>query len=551
MRCYEIRQKLERYVDKETSVSENIEVETHLLDCMECKALLEKLAAEANVLKRVVPYSPLTDDFTASIMDQLEPYPSTKSQDVTEASSLPPRHSRRKTPAQRPKRWARMAAASIAALFVVFTLGMFVSPTFAAYISTFVSRIGGELGLKKAAEQGFHTPVNMAATDRGVTLRVKEIIADPTRLVATYVLEDEKGQILPDLFIPHYNGNKIYIADKEGNILNSGPEVFRRGDQYADFLFTLNNPPNELVLHIDIGHFGSSDPRKAAWKLDIPVNIQKSMGATKSVPINATYETPQGIVFTFDKVIYAPSATRIDLTTSFTPEKKEQLREMAAALIGKTDEESIREFGTHRFFYHIVDRSGNIVAKSEYEPNEKQSRRISFTQSRDVRGVDPDVVRWHGSYVPADQPEELTFILDGVELLEPADFSIPFSPDSLKQQPVSKTYEELRETFTITGMDKGTDPETQEPVWTIELKGLCKLESFPYWNLYDESGKRFDVRTDFAKTYVENSDKGVALVQTLIVKGMEQPPKKLKLALQTIKTRYMDLDWQVPIPPRH
>ncbi|MED1744941.1 MULTISPECIES: hypothetical protein [Brevibacillus] len=47
-----------------------------------------------------------------------------------------------------------------------------------------------------------------------------------------------------------------------------------------------------------------------------------------------------------------------------------------------------------------------------------------------------------------------------------------------------------------------------EPVWIIELKGLGKLESFPYWNLYDENGKRFDVRTDFAKTYMEDSDKG-------------------------------------------
>lgn len=88
-----------------------------------------------------------------------------------------------------------------------------------------------------------------------------------------------------------------------------------------------------------------------------------------------------------------------------------------------------------------------------------------------------------------------------------------------------------------------------EPVWIIELKGLGKLESFPYWNLYDENGKRFDVRTDFAKTYMENSDKGVVLVQTLIVKGMEQPPQKLKLALQTIETRYIDLNWQPPIPP--
>ncbi|USG67171.1 DUF4179 domain-containing protein [Brevibacillus ruminantium] len=549
MRCYEIRQKLERYVEKETSVSENIEIETHLLDCAACRVMRDKLAAEAIVLKQAVPYSPLTDDFTAGIMNQLEPYPATESPVEMETNSAPSRHACSRTPVQRSKRWARMTAASIAALFVAFSLGMFVSPTFAAYISTFVSRIGGELGLKKAAEQGFNTPVNMAATDQGVTLRVKEIIADPTRLVATYVLEDETGQILPDLFIPHYNGNNIYLTDKQGNILNSGPQIFRRGDQYADFLFSLNNPPNELVLHFDISHFGSNEPRKAVWKLDIPVNIQKSMAATKSVPVNAIYESPQGIVFTFDKVVYAPSATRIDLTTSFTPEKKKQLREMAAAPTGRTDADSIREFGTHRFFYHIVDQSGNVVAKSEYEPNEKQGRRISFTQSRDVRGIDPDIINWHGSYVPADQPEELTFVLDGVELLEPADFSISYSPDSLKQQPVSKTYGELEETFTITDMAKGMDPETQEPVWTIELKGLGKLDSFPYWNLYDKSGKRFDVQTDFGKTHMKNSPDGVVLVQTLIVKGMQQPPQKLTLALQTVKTRYMDLNWQVPIPP--
>lgn len=79
-------------------------------------------------------------------------------------------------------------------------IGTQVSPAFAAFLSSFFQTITGEAGLRQAAKQGFSTELNQAVSDNGITLRVKEVIADPTRIVLSYVLEDAQGRILPDQF---------------------------------------------------------------------------------------------------------------------------------------------------------------------------------------------------------------------------------------------------------------------------------------------------------------------------------------------------------------
>ncbi|WP_410594110.1 DUF4179 domain-containing protein, partial [Bacillus sp. SIMBA_074] len=54
-------------------------------------------------------------------------------------------------------------------------------------------------GIKKAAQNGFAKKVQASATDQGITLTVKEVMADPLRISMVASLTDQNGKPL-DIF---------------------------------------------------------------------------------------------------------------------------------------------------------------------------------------------------------------------------------------------------------------------------------------------------------------------------------------------------------------
>ncbi|NGQ96802.1 DUF4179 domain-containing protein [Brevibacillus sp. SYP-B805] len=533
MKCFECAKSLSMYADGLVTFEQRMEIDTHLLSCPRCQAVLAILREEDEVIREVLAVPPLPDDFAKGILEQLVPYPQTDR--PTESLSSRPRPRRR--------RWQMIAASIAAFLSLTVMTAMYVSPTFAAYISSFITRIGGDFGLKKAAEEGFSTAINAAVTDQGVTFRVKEILADPNRLVVTYVLENGEGKILDDLYISPYEGNKMYVTDKNGQIIADAPS-FQRGADYADLMFLLKDPPNELFVHFEIARYGSKEQKNVNWQLTVPVNMQKSMAATKSVPIHAAYQSPAGINFELQQVTYTPSAIRLDIATEQSPAEKERVKQMAREITGKSDENTAREFGNYHFSYQLVNERGEVVASSNQEPARGQDKRtIYFTQVGET--ADQKTI-WHGAYVPNPEPEQLYFVLQTVTLTEQADFSLTFRPDGLNQTGVTKTYEQLGETYTVKKVSKESDPQTKEPVWVIELDGKMRNPWFPRWNLFDETGKRYEVEIDYARTVV----KGDRLSQLILVKGVDQLPQKWTLSMQTIQKAYKNVDWKVPIPPK-
>lgn len=65
-----------------------------------------------------------------------------------------------------------------------------VSPTFAAYVKSLFN--GSDKELQYAAQEGFSQKVNASVTDRGYTLEIEEILADPMRIVAVYSIRISK-----------------------------------------------------------------------------------------------------------------------------------------------------------------------------------------------------------------------------------------------------------------------------------------------------------------------------------------------------------------------
>lgn len=525
------------FVDSEVSEERRATIEAHLQDCPSCQQLVHMLQDEIISIQTALTLPALPDSFEQDILRHLKLVP------VAQATSpsLPPRSSRKQKWAD----WRRVALASIATLLIVLVVGTSVSPTFASYVSSFLTRLGGDWGLKKAAEQGFSTSVNTSVTDQGITLKVKDVLADPTRLVVTYVLLDEQGNVLPDLYFETFSPNKVYVSNEQGEIISERPR-FQLGDQYADLTFSLRNPPNNMTVHLEIQQYGSREGKPIQWSLKVPVDIEKSMAASKTVPIQQDYTTPQGLSFHAKQVTYAPSATRIELETNWTQEARERIQKQARERL-QTDlsEELLRDLYFHQISYHIENEQGEIYADMVPGPG-NQTRTVSLAEYA-IEG-DQEKRGWYGSFVPTEQDERLFLVLDQIYVNEAADISLTFHPGQLAEQPFSQQIKD--NTYTISPLSQETVKETGEKVWSMMLEIKGSMNAWPKWILRDDKGNSYPVAIDYQRSPIEGSSTGGSQVkETLLIKNMDHLPAQLTLIMQTQKKTYSDFQWRVEIPP--
>jgi hypothetical protein len=519
------------YVDNELTREERAAVDKHLHNCPECQLLLHAMEEEVMALQESLAAPPLPEHFVEKILEHLEPYEYAK--DMSKAVPSTPLRKRPKLG------WRKLVFTVAAAFLVCLFAGTSFSPTFAAYVSSFLTRLGGDLGLKIAAESGFSTAVNTSVTDGGVTFKVKDILADPTRLVVSYVLEDAEGKILPDLYIPIFGDNHIYVTDEHGKTIADKPR-FQRGGNYADFLFDLENPPNNLVVHFEVTQYGSLKPIPVNWRLQVPVDMKKSMEATQTIPIAQDFLTPQGLLVHVKQVTYAPSATRLDMETAWTPAKRNEIRKKVADLFQTNDEQTIQYFFEHRISYHIENEKGEIYADMKNGPH-NPTRTIHLSEY-EIKGEKHDRKGWFGSFVPAENSENLFLVLDEIQVNEPSSFSIRFQPDDVHHQPVRASFNGTH--YTITRVAETTDPQTQEKVWSIDLEAVGKNSEWPRWVLRDDHGNLYRTEIDYENSPMD----GEKIKERLIVKGMEQMPKHAALLLQAERRYYSNVKWRISIP---
>ncbi|MGG4498073.1 DUF4179 domain-containing protein [Brevibacillus reuszeri] len=542
MKCADCQKYLPLYLDNECEPREKESIKAHLETCEACRNIRNRLQKEAEAISEAIGMERLPDSFTRSILEQLEPYPvvqQPQTEAVQEVASAPLRKRRNVF-------WKRALVAACAVVILSITAGALISPAFAAYISSFISRIGGEFGLKRAAEQGFNTPVNQSVTDQGITLEIKDIVADQTRLVVSYVLKDESGNVLPNLVIRYYEENRIYLTDGAGNMISHKPHGLSQGAGYADLLFMLKKPPNDLIVHFEMVNLKPAALKQGNWKLDVPVNLEKSILATKFIPVEGEAASFHGIDLDFEGVTYGPSATRFVVATRRTAEEKEHIEKLTGpggALEGTS-------VGDYRLHYRIEDEAGAVITS---QTNPGGNRHIYFSPgySYPLEEGGDGAWRWYGAFVPSVAEEKLWFVLEAIEKTEQADLLIPFRPADLASNPVTKQDDKFSSIFTIKRMEKGTDPTTNESVWLISLTGKMLESDYPRWKLYDEVGKTYEVRTDYSTSVVSGSiDSEInELEQTLIVTGLSTLPDQLTLSLQTAQKRYTDINWKVAIPP--
>lgn len=574
-------QELEAYLDDRLAQTDRQKWEQHLDHCPRCQQQLEAYIdclAQANE-----PWAEtISADLEQKVIQSLSPHPVSILSRTADARTA--------TPARQKKRSMTVmknVSIAAAALALVVSGGMLVSPTFSSYVNAaFASKplnnqapapavsktiLGqfGDDGIRQAVQNGFTQFPQAQVTDQGITFAVQEVIADPLRIQLAASITDQAGKPLEVFWQDMYQqGAKkpvVTLKDKQGNILQ--PADFAEAGRWenpndewksqrnmAGQLFLerelktyfpdASKIPDELVVEFSIQQM---DETKGNWKLSVPVNMQKAKAATRSQAIHKSYTTPQGITFTLQEMTFAPTGVELVIDRSANTDKSAS------------------------YSYELVDDRGTVIAARDPQ---MFTARVNKSQN-DIRSMsDVPFQSIEGGYrnfhyfQPIDPKTKLSFKLGSVYTEEPTDFRVKIDLEQLEKQPVLAADHEDRFTFKkfvkdpdravdVEGYDDGaykvnpdgttTKIEGHHIAYDITLgKNTAPLLTAPaYWTITDETGKEHD--TDF---YTDKSElvNGLAhFAGTMLVKDSEPLPKELIITSTKRMVKHDDAEWQVRI----
>ena len=442
------------------------------------------------------------------------------------------------------------------ALLLTVSVGSYVSPTFAAYVKSLFEG-SSDKELQNAAEEGFSQKVNASVTDQGYTLEIKEILADPMRIVAVYSVKDQQNNVIhPDKI----DLGNVEVTDLKGNPFKRvSSELFTLGydddSQYG--YITLKNPVLEkqqkLLLQVKGREIASV---KGDWSLQIPFDLEKSITASKVLPMNGTYTTPQGLQINLNSVMYSPTAARVEYETKWTEEAKKRLVQESKQVKGKiASAPPYVRYDDYKLNFHVENEKGEKIKDLNKEIATPRKYLDKYGHS----------IRKYG-FAPLFPDHQYTLVLDSLVKTEPYKLDISFEPKQLGDKPVrvdqdGKTLEIKSVTFdkpqneaspkdekhaTIT-LEAYVKDIVQIPTTILVDDDTDKIINHFDWTIKDEKGKTYNVTGGDFKMLGKDEQGRNHIRIKLQSYEMKELPQKISLTSELAEKSY-DLDWRVPLP---
>jgi len=545
---------LRAYMNGELSDKESRLLERHVEGCLSCQRQME-IEEDWELGDLQVP-SELPLDFNQKVMRALEylpvpvPKPDWKKRSVTILKRT------------------TVAVAGVAALI---TFTSMVSPTFASYVNSVIQSIQGvDKGMKQAAENGYAQEINKQMTDQGITLVVKEVVADPMRIaIFCDVLDSDGNRITSQI-----EGDDIRLSykNKEGVELNEGGggwTISHRGEylvlsqELFSYMPDLTDIPDEMFVEV---HATSLKGTEGNWLIEFPVDMKKAKAVVKFSEINQQYTTPQGISLKLNQMMTVPSATLLEMETDWTKERTEKVQtimkengwEVGEPEQGKYSQAEMmaRYFQDIGLAYQILDEHGKVIAGWDDalydEVNQIKINTVDHTRRGAGASNENRFTIWNG-FAPFADSQKLRFKLHSLYLFEPATFTAPVPVDTLVKEKVTIASQD--NIFALTGFSlKTTEQEEKIGDYIYRGKGAmipfsAKLpEGIIYtseWKAKDEKGKEYPVSRN--ESYKRGEDGRVEVTGTLYIRGLDHQPKTLTLSYSVQQRQYRDVDWEVPI----
>lgn len=444
----------------------------------------------------------------------------------------------------RSKKWTSIGIAS--AVVVVLLTSMQVSPSFAAYVKSIFAQDGFDEGVQQAVRQGFSETSNLSVTDQGITLEVKEIIADPAQvIVALMIKQSDDKPLLPTYpSATNAESNAVELLDAKGEVMtdkwgttfeeNVGIVRFILGEKEQEPL------PKTLSIHFDeIGD------RKGNWKLQVPITMAKTTAATTVLPVNQTQVSKHGLKMTLHQIVNTPTATRIELETQWTEAAKKQLEQEAKKLTGKTtnpDYAPFLPYQQYRLGYYYEGTDGS----------KGKERLMGRSHSIDRYGH----FRWITDDDPLPKDKAATLVINSFHKVIPYDMSVTFHLDELNKKPVIKQVGE--DIFTLKSIKLAKDDDSGKQQMEMEIDVLSKDITriyLPWWVLQDGQGTTYRAKMGGqSKGPIDQSGRERATYKIRLEDSrhweggeITKLPEKLTLRLDAVQKKY-PLEWRIPVP---
>lgn len=522
--------KLSQYTDGLVTEQESEQIQTHLDLCPSCREVVEAFKGEQQFIKETLQTPELPADFTANLLDQLQPYPLRQVK-------------------QRKKR-SRIAAVAAG---LVLAAGITVAyPGFAQLIGGLFATDQVDEGLRMATEEGLTKRVDMSVTDQGLTFKVEDIVADSSRVSLSYLILKQNGKPLNAYLDFPDSPNKVTVTDQNGNPIQSFSGRWQDDSDYGQLEFSLREYENveQVTISFDISEING---KQGNWQLEIPVDLRENSGRTKTIVLDKENAEVSGVAIQLKKWQEAPSSNEIKYETMLIESEQlridEQVEKMRGKFKGTGDIPYINT--DTAIAYHIEDEENNIVYR--WNTLEEGSGALqAMGQSLEKLGH----VDWNDSFIPKKDLSRLTFVLEGVYKAEPSDFSISFHPKELKKEPVTFDYES--NSLTIKNMTKDNEyglrkswnPIEKQTSILIEVEGYKEMDGaeLGHWMLTDDKGNAYPVYGSGSVLNPTDDSGRRATTLELRAYGLDAVPEKATLHLLSVKRYYpIENEWRIPL----
>lgn len=511
MTCPKIDQ-LSCYADDLCTGEELVEIRAHVEACSECQEIIDVFKGEAQFIRETLQEPTLPENFTTQVLDKLEP-------------------KKRK----RPKIWRR-GLGVVAGLTLAIGIGAAISPSFASQLGGLFATENVDDGLQIAEESGLTERVNMEVTDKGITFKIEDMIVDSTRIALSHQFLNAKGQAI-DIF--NFDG-EAYLKTIDGQEIELGIQGWHNYDNYGLFEFSITNEelPDQIVTDI---HFTQINGVKGNWQLEIPIDMSINKGKTTIFSLDEREKEVAGVKIQMKEIQHAPSSSELIYETSYTKAEMERVENEVKAFEQKYDLDisDYFMFGT-QIHYHVKNEKDEVILRNNGEVGQSrliQSKGSYLDEMGHLAKVD--------SFEPGRESERLTFVLDGVEKVVPADFSIEVNPAELKKQPITSNYE--GSTITVKSIEKEVDYFFEKSLMPIKRQKYFKMKlemaqapnapELYNWVIIDDKGQAYEA-------YYSGSN----IDLSLYIYDLDKIPENFTLQLLT-KNVFEEVEekWEVPL----
>ncbi|MGF9904862.1 DUF4179 domain-containing protein [Brevibacillus porteri] len=548
-------EELRKYLTGELSAGEARLLEGHVEECLLCQRQMMEEEDSSEEFPSLHAPSALPTDFTAQVMSALEhvklpkPKPDWKKRSVN---------------------ILKKTALAVASVTAIITFGSMVSPTFASYVNSVIQSIQGiDQGMKQAAEKGYVQEINKKVTDQGITLVVKEVVADPARMAIIANIVDQNGKRIP--FDMEKNALSLTYKTKSGEDLNPGGGGYSYGEEgeylvvshdIFRFLKDSKSLPDEMVVGVEATMLGG---KEGSWKVEFPVDMKKARAVANYTEIGQKYITPHGIEIMLQNIMTVPSTSMMELKIDWTKEREEQIqkwKEQNGWIVKEPKTGAFTEAERmERYFidmgvaFQIFDEKGNVVAgwddAMHEELNQIRKNNVKHSYRGKVHDDGKGVTKWNG-ITPLAKDQTYKLKMHSLYLYEPSKFQATIPVDTLLKDKVTVTNSDS--TYTLTGFTLKTT-EGEEKIGNETYFGKGALISFSAilpegivdtseWSAEDESKEKYNVSR--SGTYKRGKDGRVHVEGTFFIRDLEKQPKELKLSHAIQQRQYQDLNWEVP-----